>query len=110
MVISLKHPIILTFKYFSLAISLCFAERTFYTQEVFASAIQTLSEINPIPTLFMRTVIQALSLHPKLINFVLNILQKLISKQVSKSHLFNIFFLILWFFRYGSIQKFGRVL
>ena len=92
MVISLKHSNILTFKYFSLAISLCFAERTFYTQEVFASAIQTLSEINPIPTLFMRTVIQALSLHPKLINFVLNILQKLISKQVSKSHLFNIFF------------------
>ena len=30
----------------------------------------------------MRTVIQSLSIHPKLINFVINILHKLISKQV----------------------------
>lgn len=44
--------------------------------------MQNLMEITPLPTLLMRTVIQSLALYPRLIGFVMNILQRLISKQV----------------------------
>ena len=44
--------------------------------------IQQLVEINPIPVLFMRTVLQALSFYPKMVGFVMSILQRLINKQV----------------------------
>ncbi|EDO46859.1 predicted protein, partial [Nematostella vectensis] len=66
------------------AISLCFAEKAIYTQEVLAIVLQQLMEINPLPTLFMRTVIQSLSICPRLIGFVMSILAKLITKQVWK--------------------------
>ncbi|XP_077989762.1 symplekin-like [Glandiceps talaboti] len=66
------------------ATSLCFNERTIYTQEVLAVVMQQLMEQNPIPTLLMRTVIQSLSMYPRLIGFVMNILQRLIIKQVWK--------------------------
>lgn len=39
-------------------------------------------DINPLPTLLMRTVIQSLTLYPRLTGFVMNILQRLILKQV----------------------------
>lgn len=39
------------------ASSLCFAEKTIYTQEVLAVVLHQLMEMNPLPTLFMRTVI-----------------------------------------------------
>ncbi|KAK2568901.1 Symplekin [Acropora cervicornis] len=64
--------------------SLCFAEKTIYTQEVLAVVLHQLMEINPLPTLFMRTVIQSLSICPRLVGFVMNILAKLITKQVWK--------------------------
>ena len=64
------------------ATSLCFAERQVYTQETLAVVLQQLMEINPLPTLLMRTVIQSLTLYPRLIGFVMNILQRLILKQV----------------------------
>ena len=38
------------------AVSLCFAEKTIYTQEVLAVVLQQLMDKNPLPTLFMRTV------------------------------------------------------
>ncbi|XP_044172549.1 symplekin-like [Acropora millepora] len=66
------------------ASSLCFAEKTIYTQEVLAVVLHQLMEINPLPTLFMRTVIQSLSICPRLVGFVMNILAKLITKQVWK--------------------------
>ncbi|XP_054261874.1 symplekin-like [Macrosteles quadrilineatus] len=66
------------------ATSLCFAEKQAYTQEILAIVIQQLMEITPLPTLLMRTVIQALSLYPRLIGFVMNVLQRLILKQVWK--------------------------
>ena len=53
-----------------------------YTQEVLAVVLQQLLEQTPIPMLFMRTVIQSLRVCPKLSNFVMTILTKLISKQV----------------------------
>jgi len=66
------------------AINLCFGEKHIYTQEVLAVVIQQLMEIVPLPTLFMRTVIQSLGMCPRLVGFVMNILSKLISKQVWK--------------------------
>ncbi|KAJ9591457.1 hypothetical protein L9F63_002063 [Diploptera punctata] len=66
------------------ATSMCFAEKQAYTQEVLAVVMQHLMEQNPLPTLLMRTVIQSLSLYPRLIGFVMNILQRLIMKQVWK--------------------------
>ncbi|KAL0272117.1 UNVERIFIED_CONTAM: hypothetical protein PYX00_005209 [Menopon gallinae] len=66
------------------ATSLCFSERQVYTQETLAVVLQQLMEIHPLPTLLMRTVIQSLTLYPRLIGFVMNILQRLILKQVWK--------------------------
>ncbi|XP_063228750.1 symplekin isoform X2 [Bacillus rossius redtenbacheri] len=64
------------------ATSLCFSDKQAYTQEVLAVVMQHLMEQSPLPTLLMRTVIQSLSLYPRLIGFVMNILQRLILKQV----------------------------
>ena len=64
------------------ATGLCFTEKHVYTSEVLAVAIQLLMEQNPLPTLLMRTVIQSVSLYPQLIGFVMNVLQRLILKQV----------------------------
>jgi hypothetical protein len=65
------------------ATSLCFAETDVYSQDVLAKIINLLLEVNPLPTLLMRTVIQTLNLHPKLLGFIMNILARLIKKQVS---------------------------
>lgn len=64
------------------ATSLCLAEREVYTQEVLMAVLQQLVEMMPVPTLMMRTTIQSLTLWPRLSNFVLNLLQRLILKQV----------------------------
>ena len=66
------------------ATGLCFNEKNVYTSEVLAVVIQLLMEQNPLPTLLMRTVIQSVSLYPQLIGFVMNVLQRLILKQVWK--------------------------
>lgn len=55
-----------------------------YTQETMAVVMQNLMELTPLPTLLMRTVIQSLSLYPRLSGFVMNILQRLILRQVWK--------------------------
>ena len=65
-----------------LATNLCFAEKAVYTQEVLAMVIQQLMDQSPLPILLMRTVIQSLAMYPKLLGFVMNIMQRLISKQV----------------------------
>uniref|UniRef100_A0A0K2TH07 Symplekin n=1 Tax=Lepeophtheirus salmonis TaxID=72036 RepID=A0A0K2TH07_LEPSM len=64
------------------ATALCFAEKSIYTQEVLVIVLQQLMELPTIPLLLMRTVIQSLTAYPKLIGFVMNILQRLIVKQV----------------------------
>lgn len=46
-----------------------------------------LVEMTPLPTLLMRTVIQSLTLYPRLAGFITNLLQKLILKQVWKYRL-----------------------
>ncbi|XP_022085906.1 symplekin-like [Acanthaster planci] len=64
------------------ATSLCFNEKAIYTQEVLAVVMQQLMEQGTVPTLLMRTVIQSLGMYPRLSGFVMNILQRLIVKQV----------------------------
>ena len=44
--------------------------------------MQELTEQTPLPTLLMRTVLQSLAMWPKVIGLVLNILQRLVHKQV----------------------------
>ncbi|XP_061453032.1 symplekin [Rhineura floridana] len=66
------------------ATNMCFAERNVYTSEVLAVVMQQLMEQNPLPMLLMRTVIQSLTMYPRLGGFVMNILSRLILKQVWK--------------------------
>ncbi|XP_063705465.1 symplekin [Culicoides brevitarsis] len=81
------HTIDLTqidLKFVVKASSLCLSESEVYTHDVLAVVLQQLSEMLPLPTLFMRTVIQSLSLHPRLSGFVINMLQRLVIKQIWK--------------------------
>lgn len=64
------------------ATGLCFAERHIYTQEVLAVVLQRLMDQPSLPTLLMRTVIQSLALYNRLIGLVMNILQRLIGREV----------------------------
>lgn len=64
------------------ACSACFEQRTVFTQQVLAKALNQMVDQTPLPLLFMRTVIQAIDAFPKLVDFVMEILSKLISKQV----------------------------
>lgn len=64
------------------ATSLCLAEKDCYTQDVLAIVLQQLVNLTPLPTLLMRTVIQSLTLYPRLSGYITNLLQRLIPKQV----------------------------
>lgn len=66
------------------ATNLCFAVRSVYTSEVLAVVLQQLMDTTPLPMLLMRTVIQALGMYPRLGGFIMNILTRLIYKQVWK--------------------------
>jgi symplekin len=63
---------------------LCFNEKQIYTQEVLATVMQQLIDVTPIPTLYMRTVIQSVTMYPKLSGFVIIMMQRLIGKQIWK--------------------------
>ncbi|KAK9270973.1 hypothetical protein L1049_026561 [Liquidambar formosana] len=64
------------------ACSACFEQRTVFTQQVLARALNQMVDQTPLPLLFMRTVIQAIDAFPNLVDFVMEILSKLVSKQV----------------------------
>lgn len=64
------------------ATGLCFQEKTVFTMEVLTIVLQQLMEQKDIPLLLMRTVLQSVALYPNLIGFTMNILQRLIVKQV----------------------------
>jgi len=66
------------------ATGLCFQDKAVYTMEVLTIVLQQLMEQKEIPLLLMRTVIQSVTLYPNLIGFTMNILQRLIVKQVWK--------------------------
>lgn len=109
------------------ATNLCFGERNVYTSEVLAVVMQQLMEQSPLPMLLMRTVIQSLTMYPRLGGFVMNILSRLIVKQVSTKlqtnihgfsrhwqvhtvfwKILNFKYLPIWPYRFGSILKCGR--
>ncbi|KAL2489096.1 Symplekin [Forsythia ovata] len=64
------------------ACSACFEQRTVFTQQVLAKALHQMVDQTPLPLLFMRTVIQAIDAFPTLVDFVMEILSKLVNKQV----------------------------
>ncbi|GMI64901.1 hypothetical protein like AT1G27595 [Hibiscus trionum] len=64
------------------ACSACFEQRTVFTHQVLAKALNQLVDQVPLPLLFMRTVIQAIDAFPTLVDFVMEILSKLVSKQI----------------------------
>ncbi|KAM6544172.1 hypothetical protein CsatB_008619 [Cannabis sativa] len=66
------------------ACSACFEQRTVFTQQVLARALSQMVEQTPLPLLFMRTVIQSIDAFPSLVDFVMEILSKLVSRQVWK--------------------------
>ncbi|PIA51845.1 hypothetical protein AQUCO_01000020v1 [Aquilegia coerulea] len=66
------------------ACSACFEQRTVFTQHVLAKALNQLVEQTPLPLLFMRTVIQAIDAFPSLVDFVMEILSKLVNRQIWK--------------------------
>ncbi|XP_040998005.1 symplekin-like [Juglans microcarpa x Juglans regia] len=64
------------------ACSACFEQRTVFTQQVLAKALSQMVDQTPLPLLFMRTVIQAIDAFPTLVDFVMEILSKLVTRQV----------------------------
>ncbi|MCH92826.1 symplekin-like, partial [Trifolium medium] len=48
------------------ACSACFEQRTVFTQQVLAKALNQMVDQTPLPLLFMRTVIQAVDAFPAL--------------------------------------------
>lgn len=64
------------------ACNTCFQARTLFTPEVLASALQQIVELTPLPLIFMRTVIQTGTAAPNLKGFVIEILSRLVTRQV----------------------------
>uniref|UniRef100_A0A7N0VDI7 Symplekin n=1 Tax=Kalanchoe fedtschenkoi TaxID=63787 RepID=A0A7N0VDI7_KALFE len=66
------------------ACNVCFQQQLIFTQQVLAKALNQLVEQIPLPLLFMRTVLQAIGAFPDLVEFVMEILSRLVSKQIWK--------------------------
>ncbi|CAA7061832.1 unnamed protein product [Microthlaspi erraticum] len=66
------------------ACNTCFAQRETFTQQVLASVLNQLVQQIPLPMLFMRTALQAVGVFPALSDFILEILSRLVSKQIWK--------------------------
>ncbi|XP_074592779.1 uncharacterized protein LOC141848631 isoform X2 [Curcuma longa] len=66
------------------ACTACFKQQNIFTQQVLAKVLNQLVEQIPLPMLFMRTVIQAVATFPSLVDFVMEILSRLINKQIWK--------------------------
>jgi symplekin len=66
---------------------MCLSEKEVYTHEVLGIVMQQLVEMSPLPTLLMRTVIQSHTLYPRLSGFIINLLHRLIVKQVWRNKL-----------------------
>ncbi|XVF08283.1 hypothetical protein REPUB_Repub06bG0213100 [Reevesia pubescens] len=66
------------------ACNACFEQRQIFTQQVLAKVLNQLVEQTPLPLLFMRTVLQAIGAFPALVEFIMEILSRLVSKQIWK--------------------------
>jgi len=69
-------------KYAMFAINVCLGMTTQFTSEVLAASLSQLITRIPLPQLFMRTVLQSLSVAPKLKDFIVGILGQLASGQI----------------------------
>ncbi|KAF5762617.1 putative armadillo-like helical, symplekin, symplekin/Pta1 [Helianthus annuus] len=67
------------------ACNTCFQQRQIFTQQVLAKVLNQLVEQIPLPMLFMRTVIQTIGAFPALVDFIMEILSRLVSKQIWKN-------------------------
>ncbi|KAH9624304.1 hypothetical protein KSS87_001170, partial [Heliosperma pusillum] len=63
----------------------CFEKKQIFTQQVIAAVLNHLVEQIPLPLLFMRTVLQAIGAFPALVNFIMEILARLVNKQIWKN-------------------------
>ncbi|KAF9596937.1 hypothetical protein IFM89_014516 [Coptis chinensis] len=59
-------------------------QRQVFTQQVLAKVLNQLVEQIPLPLLFMRTVLQAIGAFPALVDFIMEILSRLVTKQIWK--------------------------
>ncbi|CAI9097243.1 OLC1v1033622C5 [Oldenlandia corymbosa var. corymbosa] len=64
------------------ACNACFEQQQIFTHQVLAKVLNQLVEQIPIPLLFMRTVLQAIGAFPSLVDFVMEILSRLVNKQI----------------------------
>lgn len=64
--------------------SSCLSQRTVFTSQVLAKALNQLVEQTPLPKLFMRTVLLSVANFPQLKTFVVDILLRLVHKQIWK--------------------------
>ena len=64
------------------AVQTCIAEKSIFTMQVMADALQLIVHLDPLPLIFMRTTIQALLYHPLLAEFTMGLLRHLISRQI----------------------------
>ncbi|KAK9699144.1 hypothetical protein RND81_08G155600 [Saponaria officinalis] len=63
----------------------CFERKQIFTQQVIAKVLNHLVEQIPLPLLFMRTVLQAIGAFPALVDFIMEILSRLVNKQIWKN-------------------------
>lgn len=66
------------------ACNACFEQRQTFTQQIIAKVLNQLVEQIPLPLLFMRTVLQAIGTFPALVDFIMEILSRLVGKQIWK--------------------------
>ncbi|KAK6943496.1 Symplekin C-terminal [Dillenia turbinata] len=66
------------------ACNACFEQRQLFTQQVLAKVLNQLVVQIPLPLLFMRTVLQAIGAFLALVDFILDILSRLVTKQIWK--------------------------
>lgn len=66
------------------ACNACFEQKQIFTQQVIAKVLNQLVEQIPLPLLFMRTVLQAIGAFPALVDFIMEILSRLVNKQIWK--------------------------
>lgn len=64
------------------ATSMCLAERETFTQDILAGVLQQLCDAPQLPVLLMRTALLSLTMHPRLGGFVVQLLQRLVGRQV----------------------------
>lgn len=67
------------------AINMCIAEKSIYTPEVIVGVINKLLEQTTFPPLMMRTLLQALIQYPRISNYVVTVLNRLVARKAWNS-------------------------